>query len=279
MLSLENQFEAIERFIEKQGNLADLNCKINCSKANLERELRGQKCKMLRGKILHYCRYTPPHKDANGSIKETRSEANTRMENNKRMKTFEDHIKSVDSKIAQEGAEVKLKAILYKYGITQKFGGGFEGNACQIIMKNEKLHLDIIDISDSLVLKNILEIIKGYRFLNAVMSTSDFSEKHLATLSKNYSLEFENFETLVNVLTGGKICKVKFLILDLIIICTLSSTMLHKSYGKDINIHSSSGIERSHERMKMDIRRQLGSRSWAKTLLTRWLMRTDRGSL
>ena len=45
---------------------------------------------------------------------------------------------------------------------------------------------------------------------------------------------------------------------------------------KGINIHSSSGIERSHERMKMDIRRHLGSCSWAKTLLTRWLMRTDR---
>ena len=45
---------------------------------------------------------------------------------------------------------------------------------------------------------------------------------------------------------------------------------------KGINIHSSSGIEMSHQRMKMDIRRHLGGGSWAKTLLVRWLMRTNR---
>jgi hypothetical protein len=49
--------------------------------------------------------------------------------------------------------------------------------------------------------------------------------------------------------------------------------LLVRDHG--INIHSSSGIERSHQSMKMDIRRDLGRPPWSRTLLIRWLMRTD----
>ena len=101
--------------------------------------------------------------------------------------------------MSQNGIEVKLKAILYKYGITQKFGGGYESNACQIIMEIDKLQSEILTLNYSGLFKKIMDMIKDYRFLNVVMSTSDFENKQLLTLSENYAVDFRNFETLVNV--------------------------------------------------------------------------------
>lgn len=181
---------------------------------------------------------------------------------------------------------MKLKAVLYKYGITQKFGGGYEGNACQIMMENNKLQSDILTINDSVLFKNIIAMINDYRFLNAVMSISDFDEKQLLALSKNYAVEFRNFETLVKAfkekcMNWGKslITKIPYLRFNNYMHLVIYHAPQILERDKGINIHSSSGIERSHERMKMDIRRHLGSGPWAKTLLTRWLMRTDRNIL
>ena len=48
-----------------------------------------------------------------------------------------------------------------------------------------------------------MDMINDYRFLNTVMSTSDFENKQLLTLGENYAVEFRvdfrNFETLVKV--------------------------------------------------------------------------------
>ena len=72
---LENEFESIDKLVTKQGDLADCKSRINCSKANLERDLRRQKCKILRGKMQDYCRYIPP-----------KTEAMERTEKNKKKK-------------------------------------------------------------------------------------------------------------------------------------------------------------------------------------------------
>lgn len=84
--SLKNEFDTIDELINKQGNLADCKCRINCNKANFEKELRGQKCRMFRGKISEHCRYDPPKKDANGNVTETRTEAINRIEKIKKRK-------------------------------------------------------------------------------------------------------------------------------------------------------------------------------------------------
>ena len=89
--------------------------------------------------------------------------------------------------MSQDGIEVKLKAILYNYGIAQKFGWGYEGNACQIIMENDKLQSEILTLNDSGLFKKIIDMINDYRFLNAVMS---FENKQLLNLSENYAVDF-----------------------------------------------------------------------------------------
>ena len=73
MSILENEFESIDELVTKQGDLADCKSRINCSKANLERDLRRQKCKILGGKMQDYCRYIPPKKDPNGNLHETKA--------------------------------------------------------------------------------------------------------------------------------------------------------------------------------------------------------------
>ena len=47
-----------------------------------------------------------------------------------------------------------------------------------------------------------------------------------------------------------------------------------KKWDHDINLHSSSRIEKSHKKMK-DVRRHLDKGPWAQTLLFRWLKRKD----
>ena len=86
MSILENEFESIDKLVTKQGDLADCKSRINCSKANLERDLRRQKCKILRGKMQDYCRYIPPKKVPNVSEYETKTEAMERTEINKKKK-------------------------------------------------------------------------------------------------------------------------------------------------------------------------------------------------
>ena len=174
----------------------------------------------------------------------------------------------------QDGIEVKLKAFLYKCGIRQKFGGGYEGNACQIIMESDKLKSEILTLNDSGLFKEIMDMINDYRFLNAVMSTSDFENKQLLTLNENYAVDFRNFETLVKVfrekcMNWGKNLIIKLPRLRFNNNMHLVIYHAPRILDKGINIHSSSGIEHSHERMKMDIRRHLGSGPWAKTLLIR----------
>ena len=73
----------------------------------------------------------------------------------KQKKIFEDYIRSVDLKMSQDGIEVKLEATLYKYGITQKFRGDYEGNACQIIMENDKLQSEILTLNEKLRLRSL----------------------------------------------------------------------------------------------------------------------------
>ena len=92
-------------------------------------------------------------------------------------KIFEDLIKQVNENINSHGAEVSLKSVLYKYGIISKFGGGYKGSACDIIMSNEKLHEEIIAMNSYDNFQSILRIIKNYRLLNSVMSMSDSSQK------------------------------------------------------------------------------------------------------
>ena len=171
---------------------------------------------------------------------------------------------------------MKLRAILCKYGITQKFGGGYEG---QIIMENDKLHSEILTLNDSGLFKKIMDMINDYRFLNAVMSTSDFENKQLLSLSENYAVDFRNFETLVEVfrekcMNWGKnlIIKLPYLRFNNYMHLVIYNAPQILDRDKGINIHSSSGIERSHERMKMVIKRHLGP--WAKTLLI-WLYMAD----
>jgi hypothetical protein len=40
-------------------------------------------------------------------------------------------------------------------------------------------------------------------------------------------------------------------------------------------LFGSSRIEKIHQKIKMDIRRHLGSQEWSKTLLVRWMRRSD----
>lgn len=42
-------------------------------------------------------------------------------------------------------------------------------------------------------------------------------------------------------------------------------------------LFGSSRIEKIHQKVKMDIRRHLGSKEWSKTLLVRWMRRSDPG--
>ena len=42
-------------------------------------------------------------------------------------------------------------------------------------------------------------------------------------------------------------------------------------------LFGSSRIEKIHQKVKMEIRRQLGSKEWSKTLLVRWMRRSDPG--
>ena len=86
MSILKNELESIDELVNRQGDLADCKSRINCSKANLERDLRGQKCKILRGKMQDYCRYIPPEKDPNGNVPEIRTEAMERIEKRQKRK-------------------------------------------------------------------------------------------------------------------------------------------------------------------------------------------------
>ena len=201
---------------------------------------------------------------------ETRKEAMGRIKR-KPKKIFEDYIKFLDLKTSQDGIEVELKAILYKYGITQKFGGGYEGNACQMIMENDELQSEILALKNSELFKKIMD-------RNAVIFTSDIENKQLLTVSENYAVDFRNFETLVKVfrekcMNWGKnlIIKVPHLRFNNYMHLVIYHAPQILDRDKSINIHSSSGIERSYERMKMGIRRHLGLGPWGKTLLTRWV--------
>ena len=204
--NLNNGLDRIDKFTEQQWFVTDLIAKLNCSKAGFERNLRRQWFKLNSWTTV---KYTPPPRDGTGQISEIRACSLQRIENSKRRKIFEDLIKQINENINSHGAEVRLKSVLYKYGIISKFVGGYEGNVCDIIMNNEKLHEEIIAINSCDNFQSILRLIKNYRFLNSVMSMSDFSQESLAVLSENFQVNVTDSNLWLlkckkNLLLGGK---------------------------------------------------------------------------
>ena len=186
--NLKDDLDRIDKFIEQQGFVADLKTKLTCSKEGFEKDLRGQRYKMLQAKLMDYCKYTPPPRDSTGQISENRACSLQRIENTKKRKIFEDLIKQVNENINSHGAEVRLKSVLYKYGIISKFSGRYEGNACDIIMSNEKLHEEIIAINSCDNFQSILRIIKNYRFWTQLWVCQILARNHWLFWVRTFTL-------------------------------------------------------------------------------------------
>ena len=60
------------------------------------------------------------------------------MNENNRNKDLEERLKEICNEISENGTAQKLKQFLYSMGIQLKFGGGYNGGACDIILFNKK---------------------------------------------------------------------------------------------------------------------------------------------
>jgi hypothetical protein len=148
----------------------------------------------LISKVSEQVKYTPPPRDENGKLMKEQE----RINQNKEKKRFEDKIHEIDEKIKTNGPVAKLKNLLYARGIKKKYGGGYDGNACQKILMNEQyIWSEILSIlKSSLHTAPLLNILKGYQYLNTVMSLNNFSSQTLNAINKKFSRSLTSFDDL-----------------------------------------------------------------------------------
>ena len=223
-----------------------------------------------------------PKKDSQGKKIETKGEETTGLLRNKVKKTVLDKLKAHEKESKLNGKAANLKKFLHSKGIYSQFGGGYCGSACDSLMSEEVLKGLNEILKDSPNISSIIQMIRQYRPINAILSMTSFTPNSLNNFNSDFNVSVQSFDSLVEFLQIKCRCWAKDVVLNLPY-CRFNHYMhevtahAHQLMKRDhgINLHSSSGIEKSHQKMKKDVRRHLGAGPWAQTLLFRWLKRTD----
>lgn len=227
------------------------------------------------------CKSEPPPKDKSGKIKETPEERKKRIERNDIQKVKDEKIRETLSK---DGRKENLKTILYKNGVSSKYGTGYDGKSCDIFLQDKKNVWDqILEVlNTSKHIKDIQDIVFKYRFIHYIMTSVEFNAEVFRDIENKFDIKIEHFESLISIYENycrnwGKSIVHKLLHTNLphyVHYVVYHSPQILKRDGS-IMLFSGDGIEKTHQKIKFDIRKHLGSGSWTKTLLSRWLVRTS----
>ena len=137
-------------------------------------------------------------------------------------------------------------------------------------------------LQESPYITHLRYICEKYQFIQKVLTYSEFDDNTLTMLHDDFGIHSLTFYDFVD--EYKHYCKEwAVTVTKTVPHMTLSNYVhyvVHHSHelllrDGSIGLHSADGIEKCHQKSKMDIRRHLGRGSWCRTLLLRWLMRSD----